>query len=74
RRMPKPVEKKTLIKLGAWSYDPKRDELKRGNETVRLTDMEAGLMRLLAAKPGTALSREALAESGTAVNDRGVND
>jgi two-component system phosphate regulon response regulator OmpR len=30
-------------------------------------------MRLLAARPGTALSREALAESGSVVNDRTID-
>lgn len=73
RRMPKPVERKTILKFGLWLYDPKRDELKKEDEVVRLTDMEAGLMRLLAAKPGMALSREALTEGNVAVNDRTID-
>ena len=73
RRLPKPIEKKVELKFGAWSYDLKRDELKRGDEVVRLTDMEAGLMRLLAAKPGAVLSRDMLVESGAAVNDRTID-
>jgi len=73
RRLPKPVAVKRLLKFGAWAYDPERDELKNGEEVVRLTDMEARLMRLLAAKPGAALSREALAETGAGVNDRTVD-
>jgi two-component system phosphate regulon response regulator OmpR len=73
RRMPKHATTKTLLKFGAWIYDPSRDELKRGDEILRLTDMEAGLMRLLAARAGTALSREALTEPGTAVNDRTID-
>ncbi len=74
RRIPKPAQKKTELKFGAWSYDAERDELRRGDEVVRLTGMEAGLMRALAAKPGTALSREALSDTGSTVNDRTIND
>jgi two-component system phosphate regulon response regulator OmpR len=73
RRLPKPTQTKTAVKFGAWSYDPDRDELKSGEEIVRLTGMEAGLMRLLAANPGIALSREALAETGSTVNDRTID-
>jgi two-component system phosphate regulon response regulator OmpR len=73
RRLPKPEKAKTELKLGAWLYNPERDELRRGDEILRLTDMEAGLMRLLAARPGSALSREALAEAGASVNDRTID-
>jgi len=62
RRMPKPPVVMPEIKLGAWRYNPQRDELCSDKEIVRLTDMEAGLMRILAAEPGAPLSRETLAE------------
>ncbi len=67
RRLPKPVVSQPPLRFGAWHYDPGRDELKQGEEIVRLTDMEAGLMRLFAAEPGVALSREALTERSNAV-------
>ncbi|MDX2028992.1 MAG: response regulator transcription factor [Alphaproteobacteria bacterium] len=74
RRMPKPPLTLPKLKLGAWQYDPQRDELQSDSETVRLTDMEAGLMRVLAAEPGVAFSREALAErSKGAISDRTVD-
>lgn len=74
RRMPKPSITLTKVKLGTWLYDPQRDELQSDKETVRLTDMEAGLMRLLSAEPGIALSREALSElSKGSVNDRTID-
>ncbi len=74
RRVPKPPVAMPEIKLGNWLYDPQRDELRSGKETVRLTDMEAGLMRILAAEPGVALSRETLAErSKGAVSDRTID-
>ena len=64
------------LKLGRWSYNLQRDELRSGDEIVTLTNMEAGLMRVLATEPGVAISREMLAEraagKGT-VNDRTID-
>ncbi len=62
RRLPKPTLTAAKIRLGAWLYDQQREELQCGGEAVRLTDMEAGLMRIFAAEPGVAFTREALAE------------
>src|SRR5262249_17367465 len=74
RRMPKPPAVQPELKFGAWRYDPARDELRAGHEVVRLTDMEAGLMRFLAVEPGVALSREALAEkSKGTISDRTID-
>jgi two-component system phosphate regulon response regulator OmpR len=78
RRAPKPVAQgKTEVKLGAWTYHLERDELRSATETVSLTGMEAGLMRVLAASPGLVLSREVLAERGAAagqtINDRTID-
>lgn len=50
-----------LMQLGAVRYDPERGELWRGDEPIRLTATEAQLMRLFAAQPGQAISRERLA-------------
>ena len=76
RRAPKPVEPvNPEYKIGRWTYNPQRDELRSGEEMVRLTDMEAGLMRILAAEPGSVVSREVLAGSskGATVNDRTID-
>lgn len=76
RRVAKVSEKANLskIKIGRWVYDPARDVLEDGDEVVRLTDVEAGLLKLLAADPGKPLSREVLAErSHGAVNDRTID-
>ena len=74
RRMPKPPASMPELQLGIWRYDPQRDELKSEQETLRLTDMEAKLMKVLAAEPGVALSRETLAErTNGAVNDRTID-
>ncbi|HBM91001.1 MAG TPA: DNA-binding response regulator [Rhodospirillaceae bacterium] len=67
-------EEEPTLKLGRWKYNPERDELSCSEETLRLTDMEAGLMRILAANPGDVVSREILAESNKAiVNDRTID-
>jgi two-component system phosphate regulon response regulator OmpR len=74
RRLPKPPVTMPELKLGIWHYNPQRDELRSDSEVIRLTDMEAGLMRILAAEPGIAMSRDMLAErSKGAVNDRTID-
>ncbi|MDD5585722.1 MAG: response regulator transcription factor [Alphaproteobacteria bacterium] len=77
RRAPKPPAVMPALKLGRWVYDQQRDELRSGSEIVTLTNMEAGLMRVLSAEPGVAVSREMLAEQARkgkeAVNDRTID-
>lgn len=71
-----PSEKATLssMRLGRWLYEPATDTLTDGDEALRLTGMEAGLLRLLAAESGTPISREVLAErSEGVVNDRTID-
>lgn len=63
-----------LLRLGRYVYDAARDELQGEGETLRLTGMEAGLMRVLGAEPGCPISREILAERASgAVNDRTID-
>ncbi len=63
-----------LLRLGQWVYDPSRDELRNGEDVLRLTDMEAGLMRVLAAELGEVVSRESLAaQTKSEVNDRTID-
>lgn len=63
-----------ILRLGRWVYDAERDELRCPDEAIRLTDMEAGLMRVLAADPGAVVSREVLSErSKGAINDRTID-
>lgn len=60
----RPVEKATskTYRIGRWMYDPQVPELVDGDEAVRLTDVEANLLKVLIRKPDTLLSREDLAE------------
>jgi len=74
RRVVKPAASPPVLRLGKWIYDSSRDELCNDHETVRLTDSEAGLMRILAAEPGMVVSREVLGESSKGVvNDRTID-
>lgn len=71
----KPSAELPVLRLGRWDYDPSRDELRCAEEVVRLTGMEANLMRSLAAQPGMVISRETLGGrgEGTALNDRTID-
>jgi len=65
------------LTLGPSRYDIERNELWRGSEAVRLTATEAALMRLFAARPGEAITRErlvaALGRDGEAATERAVD-
>jgi two-component system phosphate regulon response regulator OmpR len=62
--------------MGAVRYDLDRGEMWRGEAPVRLTATEAQLMRVFAAAPGVAISREKLvADQGSvdAAQERAVD-
>ena len=79
RRVPvvKPAEPvRQVIHMGPVRYDADRGEMWRGDTMVRLTATEAQLMRIFAAQPGVALSRETLvgdAARGDAAQERAVD-
>ncbi len=65
-----------VIHMGPVRYDADRGEMWRGETMVRLTSTEAQLMRIFAAQPGVALSRETLvgdAARGDAAQERAVD-
>ena len=65
-----------VIHMGAVRYDLDRGEMWRGEAPVRLTATEAQLMRVFAAAPGVAISREKLvSEAGgeDAAQERAVD-
>lgn len=79
RRVPqvKAVEPvRQIIHLGAVRYDLDRGEMWRGEVPVRLTATEAALMRVFAAAPGVAISRDRLvgdAAGADAAQERAVD-
>ena len=67
----------TDLRLGALTYDIARAEMREGDAPVRLTATESQLMRIFAARPGDAISRQELVEelgqSGAQVQERAVD-
>ena len=49
--------------MGDVVFDPERGDLSRGGTPIRLTDVEASLLKALAESPGSILSREELTEA-----------
>src|SRR5271165_7026267 len=62
------------VLFGDFSFHMMRGELKRGNEIIRITDREREVLRLLAAKPGETVPRQALAgDQVSAIGERAVD-
>lgn len=59
--------------FGDCEFHRRRGELKRGGKTLKLTTGELALLRALAQKPGTAISRAALAEIISSGAERAVD-
>jgi len=62
RRVPRPQEAAPELRLGRWTFLADREELRCGDEVIRLTSAEASLLKVLAASPGMVLTREELTE------------
>jgi len=77
RRVQKPAEAAPILQLGEHAFDVARGELRKGGEPVHLTSAETALMKLLAGRVRTLLSRAAIVEgvaaSGTQVAERSVD-
>ena len=74
RRAPAAVPKSTTVKLGRWSFDYERGELRSEDGAQKLTDVEASLLTVLATAPGQIFSRDDLsARSRIAVAPRSVD-
>lgn len=80
RRAPPPVEAPSEIRFGPYRFDFGREELMQrggegaGEQPVRLTAAEASLLKVLAARVGSAVSREdLLRESRLSGNERTVD-
>jgi two-component system, OmpR family, phosphate regulon response regulator OmpR len=62
RRRPQERQVSKTYRIGTWLYDPQVPELKRDNETVRLTDVEVNLLKALTRRPDIIFTREELAD------------
>jgi two-component system, OmpR family, phosphate regulon response regulator OmpR len=61
------------VRFGPFVFHLSRGELRRGEETVRLTDRERDMLRILAASVGETVLRQALAGNGESVSERTVD-
>ena len=65
-----PVE---TVRFGEFVFHLARGELRRGDETVRLTDREREMLRVLAASVGETVLRQALVGNSESVSERTVD-
>ena len=70
--MPPPVARMESIAFGPFVYHLDRGELRRGEDTIHLTDRERDLLRVLGSARGETVPRGELTGNGT-VNERAVD-
>jgi two-component system, OmpR family, phosphate regulon response regulator OmpR len=73
RRHASPKTKDGEVRFGPFVFDLRRNELKRGEEAIRLTDKEREVLRQFALSGGEPVSREDLARLGEYENERAVD-
>ncbi len=66
RRSARPVAAlpPVMVRFGPFVFDMERGDLRQGEESIRLTDRERDMLRLLASKAGDTVSRDELASVG----------
>lgn len=62
-----------FVRFGPFLYGLSRGELRKGEETIRLTEREREILTALAERAGEVMPREELAAQGSAANDRTVD-
>ena len=67
---PQPLES---VRFGPFVFHIARGELRKGEDSVRLTDRERDMLRVLAATAGETVPRGALAGNGGSVSERAVD-
>lgn len=70
---PAPAPAPEQVCFGPFVFDNTRNELRRGDEVLHLTDREREMLRMLATAPNETVSRAALAGTGTAAGERAVD-
>jgi two-component system phosphate regulon response regulator OmpR len=73
-RRAQPIKRdRQLMQFGDTTFEPGRGELRREGKLIKLTAGELALLRVLAAKPGEAISRTALAEQTETPMERSID-
>ena len=73
RRTLPPIVANQHVKFGEWIFAIVPADLRRGENTIKLTSREKDILRLLAQRPGEALSRVELAQNSTDDSARSVD-
>ncbi len=73
QRRASPKAKAGEVRFGPFTFDLRRNELKKGEEPIRLTDKEREVLREFALSGGEPVSREDLARLGEYENERAVD-
>lgn len=61
------------VRFGNFVFHIESGDLTRDDKPVRITDRERDMLRVLAARPGETVDRQALAAPGAEVNERAVD-
>jgi two-component system phosphate regulon response regulator OmpR len=61
------------IRFGPFTFNRERRELKRGNDSIHLTDRERQIMAIFAAAPGATVPRADLIAGDNAAGERTVD-
>lgn len=73
RAAPRAPKSDGTVRFGPFSFHAERGELRQGDEFIRLSERERDMLQLLTQAEGATVSREDLAESGGAGNERTVD-
>jgi two-component system, OmpR family, phosphate regulon response regulator OmpR len=61
------------VKMGEFTFHVGRGELKRNDETIKLTERERDLLRLFAQRPGMPIARHELAADESTGSERAID-
>lgn len=61
------------VRMGEYTFHAARGELRRGEETIKITDRERDLLRMFAARPSTPIARTELASDDSTGSERAVD-
>ena len=68
-----PSDKRDEIRMGDYAFSVERGGLRRGDETIKLTERERDLLRLFASRPGSPIARHELASDESTGSERAID-
>lgn len=72
-RSPTPGSSTDEVRMGAFVFYISRGELKRDDETIKLTERERDLLRQFAQRPSTPIQRHELSSDDTTGSERAID-